>query len=179
MVDRLQEFFAFSRLMWDDLMKHQSPTIVTICATFVLMWMLRSFLGGTPKGGVARAAAPFVSAEECKMVLVVRTDLGMQKGKIAAQCGHATLGAYKKAVNSESPYLDAWESRGQAKVALKVDSREEMYQLREKADQRQVTNAVIRDAGRTQIAAGSETVLAVGPAPKSIIDEITGHLKLL
>ncbi len=32
------------------------------------------------------------------MVLVVRTDLGMGKGKIAAQCGHATLGAYKKAV---------------------------------------------------------------------------------
>ena len=33
--------------------------------------------------------------EPLKMVLVVRTDLDMGKGKIAAQCGHATLAAYK------------------------------------------------------------------------------------
>lgn len=38
---------------------------------------------------------------------------------------------------------------------------------------------VVRDAGRTQIAAGSATVLGVGPAPKSVVDQITGHLKLL
>jgi len=38
---------------------------------------------------------------------------------------------------------------------------------------------MIHDQGRTQIAAGSATVLGVGPAPKSSIDEVTGHLKLL
>ena len=38
---------------------------------------------------------------------------------------------------------------------------------------------VIHDAGRTQIASGSATVLGVGPGPKSIIDRVTGHLKLL
>ena len=38
---------------------------------------------------------------------------------------------------------------------------------------------IVCDAGRTQIAAGSQTVLAVGPAPKSVVDAITGHLKLL
>ncbi len=38
---------------------------------------------------------------------------------------------------------------------------------------------LVVDAGRTQIAAGSKTVLAIGPAPKSQLDEITGHLKLL
>ena len=32
---------------------------------------------------------------EVKMVLVVREDLKMGKGKIGAQCGHATLGAYR------------------------------------------------------------------------------------
>ena len=36
-----------------------------------------------------------------KMVLVVRRDLGMNKGKIAAQCGHAVLGCYKAAVRSQ------------------------------------------------------------------------------
>ena len=31
--------------------------------------------------------------EEHKLIMVVRSDLGMRKGKIAAQCGHATLAA--------------------------------------------------------------------------------------
>uniref|UniRef100_A0A0A9DCY0 peptidyl-tRNA hydrolase n=1 Tax=Arundo donax TaxID=35708 RepID=A0A0A9DCY0_ARUDO len=34
--------------------------------------------------------------EDFKMVLVVRNDLKMGKGKIAAQCSHATLGLFKK-----------------------------------------------------------------------------------
>jgi hypothetical protein len=39
-----------------------------------------------------------VSFEKHKMVLCVRTDLKMGKGKIAAQCGHAVLGSYKQAL---------------------------------------------------------------------------------
>jgi PTH2 family peptidyl-tRNA hydrolase len=38
---------------------------------------------------------------------------------------------------------------------------------------------IVCDAGRTQIPAGSQTVLAIGPASKSAIDRVTGHLKLL
>ena len=129
MADGVKEFTVFLRVLWEDLMRHQSPTIVTFFAALFAMWLLRGFLSGTPKQGMARAVAPYVGGEECKMVLVVRTDLGMQKGKIAAQCGHATLGAYKKAMKSESPYLEPWEMRGQAKVALKVDSIEEMRML--------------------------------------------------
>eukprot|EP00041_Stephanoeca_diplocostata_P029282 m.861093 g.861093 ORF g.861093 m.861093 type:complete len:94 (+) comp23530_c2_seq4:777-1058(+) len=37
----------------------------------------------------------------------------------------------------------------------------------------------IRDAGRTQVAAGSRTVLGIGPAPLSAIDMFCSHLKLL
>ena len=36
-----------------------------------------------------------VDIDNIKMVLVVRNDLKMGKGKIGAQWGHATLGAYK------------------------------------------------------------------------------------
>ncbi len=38
---------------------------------------------------------------------------------------------------------------------------------------------IVHDQGRTQIASGSATVLGVGPGPKSIIDQVTGQLKLL
>lgn len=42
-----------------------------------------------------------------------------------------------------------------------------------------ILNGGIHDAGRTQVAAGSLTVLAVGPGPDSVINHITGALSLL
>ncbi|KAK6504858.1 hypothetical protein TWF481_006794 [Arthrobotrys musiformis] len=117
--------------------------------------------------------------EECKMVFCVRTDLGMTKGKIAAQCGHATLACYK-AVSRHAPLiLKRWEYLGQAKIALKVDSEDELLTLQAQAMSLGLVAKVVRDAGRTQIASGSATVLGIGPAPKSVVNQITGHLKLL
>lgn len=121
------------------------------------------------------------STEECKLVLVVRTDLGMTKGKIAAQCGHATLACYKTFLrrNPQSPLLRRWEHQGQMKVALQIKSEEEMATLQAQAMSLGLVAEVIADAGRTQIASGSHTVLGIGPAPKSVVDKITGTLKLL
>ncbi|KAF3911441.1 hypothetical protein ABW20_dc0104602 [Dactylellina cionopaga] len=117
--------------------------------------------------------------EECKMILCVRTDLGMTKGKIAAQCGHATLACYKTVTRHAPLLLKRWEYLGQAKIALKVDSEEELLMLQAQAMSLGLVAKVIRDAGRTQIASGSATVLGIGPAPKSVVNQITGHLKLL
>jgi PTH2 family peptidyl-tRNA hydrolase len=137
------------------------------------------------------------STEECKLVLVVRMDLGMTKGmfplpsspfiqtflillgKIAAQCGHATLACYKNLFRTKSPILRRWERTGQAKVALQVKSEDELEVLQATAISLGIVTEVITDAGRTQIASGSHTVLGIGPAPKSVIDKVTGHLKLL
>lgn len=140
--------------------------------------------------------------EECKLVLVVRTDLGMGKGtfdpppilvstfailtherlgKIAAQCSHATLACYKYFLHyaPTSPILKRWESLGQAKIALQVPSEEQMEMLQAQAVSLGLCAQVIHDAGRTQIASGSATILGVGPGPKSVVDGVTGHLKLL
>jgi PTH2 family peptidyl-tRNA hydrolase len=138
--------------------------------------------------------------EECKMVLVVRTDLGMTKGtslllhhftpnlilinnpgKIGAQCGHATLACYKHFLRTSpsSSLLTRWEALGQAKVALQVKSEEELELLQARALSLGLVAHTIHDAGRTQIASGSATVLGIGPAPKSVIDQVTGHLRLL
>lgn len=105
----------------------------------------------------------------------------MTAGKIAAQCGHATLACYKNFLknDSKSVILRRWERTGQAKIALQVKSEDEMEVLQATAISLGVVAEVIQDAGRTQIASGSHTVLGIGPAPKSVIDKITGTLKLL
>ncbi|KAL6695581.1 peptidyl-tRNA hydrolase PTH2 domain-containing protein [Trichoderma pleuroticola] len=124
------------------------------------------------------------SSEECKLVLVVRTDLGMTKGKIAAQCSHATLACYKALAradpaSAERKVLARWERFGQAKIAVQIKSQAELLELRGKARAMGLTAEVIQDAGRTQIEAGSMTVLGVGPGPRSLVDKVTGDLKLL
>jgi len=117
--------------------------------------------------------------EECKLVLVVRSDLGMTKGKIAAQCSHATLACYKALAKSNPRLLRHWERSGQAKIAVKCDSEEELLLLQATAQSLNICARTIQDAGRTQIAAGSRTVLGVGPAPVRLVNQVTGKLKLL
>jgi len=114
------------------------------------------------------------------MVLCVNSALGMGKGKIGAQCAHAALGAVQRHRRAQSePAFRAWEAQGQAKIALKVPSDAELDALEAAAREQGLPTYVVHDAGRTQIAAGSRTVLAVGPAPKSKIDRVTGGLSLL
>lgn len=134
--------------------------------------------------------------EECKLVLVVRTDLGMTKGmfslrstltsltflgKIAAQCGHATLACYKRLLRKDpkSALLRRWENQGQAKIALQVKSEAELEILQATAMSLGLVAEVIADAGRTQIEAGSHTVLGIGPGPVSVINKVTSELRLL
>ena len=101
------------------------------------------------------------------------------QGKIAAQCGHATLGAYKSALKNCSTALKLWGTFGQAKIAVKIDDDVAMEELCMIAQSVGLVTYIVEDAGRTQIAAGSKTVLAIGPAPDHILKSITGHLKLL
>jgi peptidyl-tRNA hydrolase, PTH2 family len=54
------------------------------------------------------------------MVLVVRNDLKMGKGKIAAQCGHAAVGAYETAQRKLPQIVRRWQNSGCAKIAVKV-----------------------------------------------------------
>ncbi|XP_013188335.1 peptidyl-tRNA hydrolase 2, mitochondrial [Amyelois transitella] len=143
----------------------------------ISLFAIRNYFGSATKA--AKAIKKFASNSEYKLVLVVRTDLNMSKGKIAAQCGHAAVGAFEKAQTRDPEGLNCWQLTGQAKIALKIDSVEEIKQIADNAKQMGLITSLIRDAGRTQIAPNSITVLGVGPAPKDVIDKVTGHLKLL
>jgi len=113
--------------------------------------------------------------EEMKMVFVVNDQLKMGKGKIAAQCGHATYGLVKKLQQEHQLILRQWEACGQPKIALKGDGGEpQMKELGRLAAESNIPMYAVHDAGRTQIAAGSHTVLALGPAGRpTLIRDLT------
>lgn len=119
--------------------------------------------------------------ESCKLVLVVRKDLEMGTGKIGAQCGHATLGCYQPLSKTAEgrAILAKWEQEGQPKIVLAVKSESQLRKLEKNAQAANVNCYLVHDAGRTQVAPGSVTVLGVGPGPKSQVDAITGSLSLL
>jgi hypothetical protein len=78
---------------------------------------------------VAKEYDNISDSEECKMVLLIRVDLNMSKGKVAAQCCHAALAAYQQAVKIQRSklWVDNWEYHGQAKITLKCPDEETMY----------------------------------------------------
>eukprot|EP00047_Mylnosiga_fluctuans_P008726 m.8562 g.8562 ORF g.8562 m.8562 type:complete len:191 (+) comp2302_c0_seq1:2-574(+) len=176
-----------------------SPGTLTLTAAFatgVCVGMaLRSLLRrpGAPESAALKAPVanrpespeseedeeiPMYEGEDCKMVLIVRQDLKMGAGKAAAQCCHATLGAFQLACDEHPEMVAAWEEGGQAKITLKAPDEKTLMDLYQTARKAGLVAYVVRDAGRTQIPAGSKTVLAIGPAPISLVDSVAGHLKL-
>ncbi|MEK6942273.1 MAG: peptidyl-tRNA hydrolase Pth2 [archaeon] len=115
---------------------------------------------------------------EFKQVIIVRKDLKMGTGKVAAQAAHASVAALEKTMNEHEDWVAEWKEQGQEKVVLKVGSKKELLEWFEKLKKRFPT-ALIKDAGRTQIAPNEPTCIGIGPAPENEIDEYTKGLKLL
>ena len=114
-----------------------------------------------------------------KQAIILRSDLGMGKGKLVAQGAHASLQACDKASASRPDWVEGWRGCGCEKVVVKVASERELVGIFAKARKARLPCAIIADAGHTQIEPGSKTAVAIGPAPENEIDAITGGLKLL
>ncbi len=109
---------------------------------------------------------------------MVRKDLRMGKGKIAAQVAHASLLAYKQTLKKRPEWVRKWEQEGAKKVVLKVNDERELLDLYERA-RKEIPAALIRDAGYTQVEPGTITAAGFGPAPDELMDKYFRHLKLL
>lgn len=114
-----------------------------------------------------------------KQAIVVRTDLRMGKGKLAAQVAHASLSAVEEAMERRSDWFDEWKREGQAKIVLKVNGEEALHELYKRARAAKLPAALIEDKGLTQLEPGTVTCLGIGPGPEDQLDRITGKLKLL
>jgi PTH2 family peptidyl-tRNA hydrolase len=111
-----------------------------------------------------------------KQAIVVRTDVGMGTGKLAAQVAHASLSAYE---DTDDRARKRWKGGGQKKVVLKGESESRIFELADAAEREGLPHAVVRDAGHTQLEPGTVTALAVGPGPDDAVDRVTGDLSLL
>ena len=111
-----------------------------------------------------------------KQAIIIRQDLNMPKGKLAAQAAHASVSAVLK---SDKSTVSKWESEGMKKVVLKVENLSELKKLQSEARKNKLVNVMITDAGRTFFKAGTITCLAIGPDKEKEVDKVSGKLKLL
>jgi peptidyl-tRNA hydrolase len=98
---------------------------------------------------------------------------------VLVQCCHAAVGVVRDLMELEPEMLEHWENHGAMKIAVKCQSEAELDALEAAADDNGLANYLVCDAGHTQVAPDTKTVLAIGPAPANILDKITGHLKLM
>ena len=113
---------------------------------------------------------------EYKQVILVRQDLKLTKGKMAAQVSHASVEALLKSHKDDAT---TWRAQGMKKVVLKVNDLNELMDYKRKAEDTGLVVALITDAGHTQLAPGTVTCLGIGPDKAEKIDKVTGHLQLI
>ena len=113
---------------------------------------------------------------ELKQAIIVRNDLKMPKGKLAAQVAHGSIEAV---MHSDKKIVEKWAKQGMKKVVLKVENLNELMDILRNAKNEGLKVGLINDAGRTFLAPGTTTVLGIGPDEEDMVDRVAGHLKLL
>jgi len=113
--------------------------------------------------------------EPMKMVIVVRGDLKMTPGKVAAQACHACLGAYRLSIPKT---IQDWTAQGESTICLSVDSDEMLEAVLMSAISAGLVVSAQHDAGRTEVESGTRTCAAIGPDFNKKIDPVTRSLKL-
>lgn len=124
-----------------------------------------------------------------KQVIVIRKDLNMRKGKMVAQGAHASMKVFfdrieycdhgEMKITQVTAEMEEWVSGRFTKICVSVDNEQELLDIFHKTQEMEIPCSLIQDAGLTEFNEPTLTAVAVGPASADVIDEITGHLKLL
>lgn len=132
-----------------------------------------------------------------KQSIIVRADLNMPKGKMAAQVAHASMGAvltyaYDFNINPVMPTYDRylykmvvpepvfrWLSGDFAKIVLKCQTLDDLLRLKKEAEAQGVPYKLITDNGTTVFDKPTITCIAIGPWHSEVIDSMTKEFKLM
>jgi len=128
------------------------------------------------------------SVRGIKQVIVIRKDLKMPSGKLAAQVAHASLGAFlssgdnskNKIVISKDEVNGPWLEKEFTKICVMVNSEEELLEIYRIIQDYigHIPHALIKDAGHTFFNEPTITCLGIGPWYSEVLDSFTGKLKL-
>lgn len=145
--------------------------------------------GSNPARDTGRRKERKRTMKDVKQVIVVRKDLNMRKGKIAAQVAHASMKflfdnneakAYDEIFVKLTESEQLWASGSFAKIVVGVESEDELRDLILKAQLNNVEVHSIIDSGRTEFhGEPTLTCAAFGPGSSEDLDQITGNLKLI
>lgn len=111
-----------------------------------------------------------------KQVILVRHDLKLPKGKMAAQVAHAST---ESVLRSHKDDITKWRSQGMKKIVLRVEDDKELIKYKNLAEDNGLVTALITDAGHTVVEPGTMTCLGIGPDKEEKIDLVTGNLKMV
>lgn len=131
---------------------------------------------------------------DVKQMIVMRKDLNMRKGKMAAQASHASLAVILNEMKVSSNGMKVtrtlelkkdnpmqqWLEGAFAKICVSVDSEEQLLEVYQAARDKGLPCVLITDSGRTEFkGVATKTCCCIGPANAEDLQPITGELKLL
>jgi PTH2 family peptidyl-tRNA hydrolase len=118
--------------------------------------------------------------EEVKQYIIIREDLGMSNGKLAAQSCHASMKVFfdkmqKTEVENEDGSFESglyfvpteeekiWIEGLFTKIVKKVKNESQLIKIYEQAKDMGLNCSLIKDAGLTELEGENYTAIAVGP----------------
>jgi PTH2 family peptidyl-tRNA hydrolase len=116
-----------------------------------------------------------MTATGYKQVILMREDLNLPKGKMAAQAAHASVEAV---FFSDKEIVASWRKEGMKKIVLKVKDEKELLRYLQYAKDSNLVTAMITDAGHTVVEPGTKTCVSIGPDLETKIDRVTENLPL-
>ncbi len=114
--------------------------------------------------------------DKMKLVILVRKDIDLSKGKMSVQCSHASVDASLKA---DKKILEEWKKQGMKKVVLEVNDESDLLKYKKDAESLKLKTSLIKDAGLTEVEPGTITCLGIGPNTEEKINKVTGKLKII
>lgn len=127
-----------------------------------------------------------------KQVIVVRDKYpdgkggvrSIRTGKLIAQACHASMKFLVDRITDGTLEFDeverAWMEGAFTKICVKCSSEEELVEIYKSAKGAGIVAEIITDSGKTEFGGvPTKTCLALGPTYSSVVDLITGHLKLM
>lgn len=117
-----------------------------------------------------RGSDPFV------MYIIVRKDLGMSIGKLAAQCCHAVEALHELNDKAFDNNLNEWKQNNRTKIVLSAN---ESQWKKLKTEAVLYSHIIVTDAGYTELNPNTETVIAFSPVRKSMRPKLLTRLQLL